>query len=439
MCENCLRDQALIAQLRQQGHELVVIPIYLPMPGTLGSAGTPFYGAVRVYLEHRFPFFRRAPQWLKRWLDSPRVLRMAGKLSGTSSSRNLGSLTLSVLCGEQGGQAKELETLCEWLREFSEKPDIIHLSNALLIGMARRLKAVLNVPVVCSLQDEDTWIDAMPEPTASRIWAEIRARVEDVTGFLTVSQHAADRFASYLAIPPLLVRVVQPGLDVSRYARIAGDGPPLPSSAWNVLLDPGDVESLGFILQAFTRVRQDPSCETVYLHCSGVFRDKSRSDKSALRVINASLDERGLRHGVRFSPLMTDAAERLAFIQSSTLFTVLHRNAVAFDLSVLEAMACGIPAVLPDLGANPEIFARAEGGVLFAPNQADALAETVVNLFKDPSQRAALGHRGQQGVAQHFSIGRMALETLAAYETSCLQESLRLGDGAFGEKKQSRV
>jgi len=376
------------------------------MPDALTNVDAPappFYGAARVYLEHRFPVFKRAPQYLKRWLDSPPVLRMAGRLSGMSSSRNLGALTLSVLRGEHGGQAAELETLCNWLRDTRRHPDVIHLSNALLLGMARRLKDTLNAPVICSLQDEDTWIDAMPEPVASRIWTEARARVPDVSGFITASRYYADKILPRLAIPPCLARVVHPCIDASHGTQPQpGDrnAPP----AWNVLIDPDDPASLRLILRAFADARQNPSCANLRLHCSGVPRGRRRLDT-------------GMRRCARLSPLITNAGERLAFIRAATVFTVLHRSDVAFDLSLLDAMASGIPVLQPNSGANPEILALADGGVMFEPGNAEALSEALARLLGDPPRLAALAQRGRQNVATRFSLDRMAQATVAAYQS----------------------
>ena len=435
LCENCLRDQALIAKLHEAGHEVTVIPIYLPMPeksdqlsvindqkrgegsqlatqGVASAHSTPqFYGAVRVYLEHRFPIFKRAPLWVKRLLDSRPILKFAAKQAATSSSKNLGDLTLSVLRGEHGGQATELDELCRWLRETQEKPDLIHLSNALLLGLARRLKEVFDVPIVCSLQDEDTWIDAMPAPMANLIWEEIRARLSDVSGFLTVSEYFASKFPPRLGIPSNLVRIVHPGIDASLYPPACPSLPPV----WNVLLDPNDLKSLEFILRAFVQARRYLACANLQLHCSGTtVGNGNRALLSCLREIIGKLGKD--EQAVRLSPLMTDDKERLKFIQSSSVFTVLHRVDVAFDLSLLEAMASGVPALQPASGANPEIFALAAGGVLFEPNNADALAETLVHLFADPSHLPAFAHRGHQEVAEQFTVARMAQETLAAYE-----------------------
>jgi hypothetical protein len=62
--------------------------------------------------------------------------------------------------GEQGAQKDELEHMVNWIAEHC-KPDVIHISNALLLGLAKRLKEKTGVPVVCSLQDEDVWVDAV--------------------------------------------------------------------------------------------------------------------------------------------------------------------------------------------------------------------------------------------------------------------------------------
>ena len=52
-CGNCFRDNALVSALRAQGHEVTMVPLYLPL--TLDeddqSTGTPiFYNGVNVYI-----------------------------------------------------------------------------------------------------------------------------------------------------------------------------------------------------------------------------------------------------------------------------------------------------------------------------------------------------------------------------------------------------
>src|SRR5262245_24575553 len=166
-CGNCFRDNALVAALRKMGHPTLMVPLYLPL--TLEeedqSAGTPiFFGGINVYLEQKSAMFRKAPGWLRDALASPALLKWAAGKAAKTRAADVGELTLSMLRGEEGNQARELEQLIDWLKT-QEKPDVICLSNALLVGMVCKLKSEIGVPVICMLQGEDTFLDALPEAT----------------------------------------------------------------------------------------------------------------------------------------------------------------------------------------------------------------------------------------------------------------------------------
>src|SRR5882762_2583031 len=156
-CGVCMRDNALAKELIRQGHDAIMLPMYLPL--TLDeSAASPdspvFFGGISVYLEQKFALFRHTPRWLDRLFNAPLLLKLAGRFSGMTATAEVGELTHSMLLGEHGHQAKEVETLIEYLREYG-KPDEVWLSTALLIGLARRIKEALGVPVLASLQGED--------------------------------------------------------------------------------------------------------------------------------------------------------------------------------------------------------------------------------------------------------------------------------------------
>src|SRR5208337_2297101 len=130
-CGNCLRDNALVAALRKLGHEVLMAPLYLPL--TLDeadqSAGTPvFFGGINVFLEQKTALFRGAPGWLRDLLASRRLLQWAAGKAAKTRAADLGELTLSMLRGEAGNQARELEELLAWLKT-QPKPDVLCLSN----------------------------------------------------------------------------------------------------------------------------------------------------------------------------------------------------------------------------------------------------------------------------------------------------------------------
>ena len=99
------------------------------------------------------------PAFVEHALDSKSVLEIAARKAGSTRAKGLEGMTISMLLGEDGGQKEELERLVDWLVDEA-KPDVVHLSNALLLGLAHRIKQRMNVAMVCSLQDEDVWVDA---------------------------------------------------------------------------------------------------------------------------------------------------------------------------------------------------------------------------------------------------------------------------------------
>src|ERR1043166_6119485 len=142
-CGNCFRDNALVAALRKLGHQVTMVPLYLPL--TLDeedqSAGTPiFFSGINVYLEQKSPLFQSAPNWFHKLMASRPLLKWAGARAAKTRPQDVGELTLSMLRGEEGNQARELDELIAWLKT-QPRPDAVLLSNALLIGLARKLKS----------------------------------------------------------------------------------------------------------------------------------------------------------------------------------------------------------------------------------------------------------------------------------------------------------
>jgi len=171
-CGACFRDNALVGAFRRMGHSATLLPLYLPM--TLDepdeTRGTPIlFGGINVYLEEKSGLFRKLPRFLTGWLDSPRLLKWTGKFASQTRPEDVGGLTVSMLKGEDGNQLRELEQLLSWI-EAQGRPDVINISNVLLIGLVRRLRRELGVPVVATLQGEDFFLDALPPENSAEAW-----------------------------------------------------------------------------------------------------------------------------------------------------------------------------------------------------------------------------------------------------------------------------
>ena len=120
-----------------------------------------------------------------------------------------------MLKGENGKQARELQELIAWLK--GERTDVVSLSNALLVGMARQIKRELNVPVVCSLQGEDVFLNALPDNVRERAWNTAAERATDVDLFIAPSNYFANFMRERLRIPADKMRVVYNGINMEGY------------------------------------------------------------------------------------------------------------------------------------------------------------------------------------------------------------------------------
>src|SRR5688572_26547676 len=116
-CGTCMRDNALVNTLRDLGHDAVLAPMSLPMMPDEKQA-TPnaplFFGGINVYLQQKSALFRKTPRWVDKLFDSPGMLKSAAKRVGMTRPSELGELTISMLQGEDGKQAKEVDRLVQW-------------------------------------------------------------------------------------------------------------------------------------------------------------------------------------------------------------------------------------------------------------------------------------------------------------------------------------
>ena len=168
-CGSCLRDNVLAAALLDAGHQVVLIPTYTPTrpEGRDVSHDRVYMGGINVFLQEHVPFFRRTPRFVNRMLDAAPLLRLATRRGVSVDPHQLGRLTVSMLRGADGAQHR---TVLELIRFIADdlSPEIVSIPNSLLIALAPAIKRELNVPVVCTLQGEDGFLDDLGEPYPRR-------------------------------------------------------------------------------------------------------------------------------------------------------------------------------------------------------------------------------------------------------------------------------
>ncbi len=419
-CGSCLRDNALVRGLRDRGHDTLMVPLYLPLlvDEPSASAGTPiFLSGLSVYLSHKFP----VPGWLDRALSAPPLLRLAAGLVSLTSPRQLGESAVAML--QPDAAHAELGRLIAWLHS-QPAPDVICLSNSLLTGLAARLQREFRVPVVCTLQGEDSFLDALPAPYRQRSWELLAQRCAGIDHFIAVSRYFADVMTKRLNLPAGRVSVVHPGIDVDEFHSGPGVSPVRFSNRGLVRTGnsragrpghyPADASQpvIGFLARMHPAKGLDTLVEAFLqlktpgarLRIAGAVTSQDKKFVGSLR--------RKLGDRAEFFPNL-DRAAKADFLRRLTVFSVPATYGEAFGLYVLEAQAAGVPVVQPRHGAFPEVLAATGGGLLCAPNQPAALAAALDELLANPARARQLAAAGHRAVQEKFSLAAMVENTAA--------------------------
>jgi glycosyltransferase involved in cell wall biosynthesis len=405
-CGTCIRDNALVVELRRQGQDALLVPMYLaPMlddPGAL-SASPRFFGGINVYLQQKLGLFRATPRWLDRLLDAPSLLRAAAGRAGMTSARELGEITLSMLQGEQGRQLKELQRLAAWLA--AEPPQVLCLSNLLLLGLARRLREHTGAAIICFLNGEDAFLDSLPSPYREQCWEECAARAGDVDRFLGVSGYYTRAMEQRLRLAPGHAQTLYPGILLEGYS--ARDRGPRPRAlGYLARMIPG--KGLFTLVEAYLALRRDGGYPDLKLRIAG---SCTAADERHVREVRRRVAAAGLERELEVLPNLS-REEKLSFLSSLTVFSVPATYGESFGLYLLEAMAAGVPVVQPRHAAFPELIEATGGGLLCEPDDPHSLAGAVRRVLDDEGLARQLGAAGRAAVYRGFSVERMATEAL---------------------------
>ncbi len=409
-CGNCLRDGKYVDALRLQGHQVVKIPMYLPLFSDEHDLNDIpiFYGAISTYLKQVYPVFRKAPKWFDKMLNSKPMMKLAASMAGSTRAKGLEDMTISMLLGEQGEQKGELEHMVNWIGEHC-KPDVIHISNALLLGLAKRLKEKTGVPILCSLQDEDVWVDVMQPQYQKRIWDLMHERAEDVDALVAVSNFFADTMKKRMELPDEKVHTFYLGVDYEDYHFISTS-----EKERNIGYISRMCHENGFdiVVDAFVHLKKQPGFEDVKLIATG---GSTGDDAKYIKEQKRKIKENELDDS--FEILHEFEGEAMHdFYKRVSMISVPVRNGEAFGMYLLESMASGVPVVQPALGAFPEIVELAGGGSIYSPNNPENLSDAWAELLNNPEKLEQLCRDGYEGTKEKFNIHNHASEIITLYE-----------------------
>ena len=91
------------------------------------------------------------------------------------------------------------------------------------------------------------------------------------------------------------------------------------------------------------------------------------------------------------------------YLQAASAF-ILTSHMEGLPLSVLEAMACGLPSIVTNVGGSAEAVRDQEVGLVIPDNSLDAAEEAILRLVTHPEERARMAIKARETVCQNFDL-----------------------------------
>jgi glycosyltransferase involved in cell wall biosynthesis len=300
------------------------------------------------------------------------------------------------------------------------RPDIVHV-NSSKAGVLGRVAALLTrVPI--TVFTVHGWAFKAYSGVASALYRladGLMAAATTVTICVTETERAAGLAARTCRAGRTVV--IANAVDVGAAERARGDGPPPLVAADRERLtgDPPRIVTVGrlafpkdplTLVRALARVRAR----------GGRFRASFVGDGPEAEDVAAELRALGLESDVELCGARSDVGAVLA---RSDVFVLASRSEGG-PISILEAMAAGLPVVASDVGGVREQVADGVTGLLVPPGDPEALAGALERLLADPELRRRLGAAGLERARERFDVSRLRAEHLELYDRELARRGL---------------
>jgi glycosyltransferase involved in cell wall biosynthesis len=212
-------------------------------------------------------------------------------------------------------------------------------------------------------------------------------------------------------IDPRRISVVYNGVDLQHISAEDSQENPFAAADWagasHIITCVGNirrVKGIDVLVRAAQRVcRELPSAVFVI---AGSLYERDYSEE-----VQAMIRQLGLEKNVR---LLGFVADPVPLLKMSNAFCLLSRSE-GFCNALLEAMACGVPAVVTRVGGNPEAITDGENGFLVLVEDDAAAAERLLTLLRDPERGTKIGECGRKSVETRFSADVMIQKLIGVY------------------------
>ncbi|RJG01888.1 TIGR03088 family PEP-CTERM/XrtA system glycosyltransferase [Noviherbaspirillum sedimenti] len=292
------------------------------------------------------------------------------------------------------------------------KPAILHTYNLAAIEYAFTA-AMAGVPI--RIHAEHGRDAADPEGKNPKHNLLRRLLVPFIDRYIPVSGDLAHWLQTVVGIPPAKVQLIHNGVDTGQFH----PGPARPAETQQIAPTPfGDDCFVIGTVGRIQDVKNHLGLVDAFIHLRQLLPDASGlrlaivGDGPLLPKLRAKVNVAGLAEVVWLPGARTDIAD---IIRGFDLF-VLPSLAEGTPVTVLEAMACGLPVVATRVGGLPEVVEENISGLLVPPADAPALAAALLSFHSRPDHAGAAGAAGRLRVERQYSVQAMLTAYAGLYE-----------------------
>ena len=302
--------------------------------------------------------------------------------------------------------------------------DVVHAHDWLVGYAAAGIKAAFGLPLVATVHATEYGRHQgyLPGPMNKYIhqvewWLTYEAR-----RVIACSRYMRRQIGDIFALPIDKVDVIPNGVALDDFAlpddEVAAFRRRIARRQEKLVLFAGRLEyekGVQTVLHAMERLLDEVGPVRFLVAGTGTYSDELKAMVRRLK----------LRRWVRFTGFLDDHDLRLHYAAADV--AVAPSIYEPFGLVAVEAMACGTPVVVGDTGGLREIVSRG-AGLRFRPEDADELAEKLIEILDDPERADQLRAKGLRSVRRRYDWRTVGTTTLTTYQQAIEQEHELTGE-----------
>ena len=271
------------------------------------------------------------------------------------------------------------------------KIDILHVHHVPLWQNIRHAAKLAKIPIILTEHAKYSI------SRSNRLQEACRQGAKSADCFTAVSENLKNYFVKELGIQEKSITVIPNGVDTTRFS---------PRQRNQALIDLLPDKFAGKVLLSVGRLTEAKDQFTL-LSAIEILKKQGRNiyliligDGEMRKPLEAEITRKNLTDCVHLAGSRSDVDQILPVADAF----VLSSKREGFPMSILEAMATGLPVISTNVGGIPEVICDGENGVLVPSQDPYSLAGAICRVFDDPNYASELGKKARETIENKYSL-----------------------------------